>query len=404
MNERRWLKKEGPKWIEKGLIEKEQLDGILSLYEKKNNNLLPILASILIGLGVLTFVASNWGNMSDLFRLVIICAALTGFQLSGYRLIEKGSETLGIALVGIGVITFGAGIFLTAQMFHIVSYTATAFILWMVVALLTYAILPNSYIYLLSLVIGVSGMIYSAISFQGFSFVLAFLILFAAGYLTFKENHPLFYYIYTIAYSITGITLLVDYDLTYLWMTIIFFILYGISELIPGEKGQLAFRNMSIIGSLAVIFIHVFFLDELVRYEGDVIGSGALYFIMLIGLSALIAWNKFRQSTHSNWLDLALFLPLFLISEIGDLLYLLLAFSYSLFILIQGYQLEESERINRGTFLFLISTLVAYIQLAWDFLPKSMFFLAGGVLLFILSWLLERRRRKWAHQAKGGRS
>ncbi|WP_408009647.1 DUF2157 domain-containing protein [Pseudalkalibacillus sp. A8] len=404
MNERKWLKKEGSKWMEKGLIEREQLDSILSLYEKKNNNLLPILASILIGLGVLTFVASNWSNISDVFRLAIICGALIGFQFTGFHLVKKGSRTLGIALIGIGVITFGAGIFLTAQMYHIVSYNATAFILWMLVALLFYAMLPNKYFYLLSLVIGTAGLIYSAMSFQGFSFLLAFLIIFAAGYVTFKEEHPLFFYFYSIAYAITSITLLVAYDLTYIWMTIIFLLLYGISEWIRSEKGQLAFKNISILGSLAVIFIHVFFLKELVHYEEDILSSDLVYFIMLIGLGALTGWNKIRRNIQSNWLDFTLFLPLFLIGDVGGILYLLLAFSYSLFILIQGYQLEESDRINRGTFLFLISTLVAYIQLAWDFLPKSMFFLAGGVLLFILSWLLERRRRKWVHKTKGGQS
>ncbi len=404
MNERKWLEKEGSKWMEKGMIEREQLEGILSLYKKKNNNLLPILASILIGLGVLTFVASNWSNMSDVFRLVIICGALIGFQLTGFHLVEKGSMTLGTALIGIGIIIFGSGIFLTAQMFHIVSYNATAFILWMLVALLFYTILPNKYFYLLSLVIGTAGLLYSAMSFHLFSFLLAFLVVIAAGYVTFKEDHPLFYYSYSIAYTITGITFLVVYDLPYIWMTIIFLLLYGISEWTRSEKGQLAFKNISILGSLAVIFIHVFFLGELVHYEEDILSNDLLYFIILIGIGALIGWNKIRRNIQSNWVDFSLFLPLFLFGDLGDVLYLLLAFGYSLFILIKGYQLEESDRINRGTFLFLISTLVAYIQLAWNFLPKSMFFLAGGILLFILSWMLERRRRKWVHKTKGGQS
>ncbi|MCF6411166.1 DUF2157 domain-containing protein [Pseudalkalibacillus salsuginis] len=404
MNERKWLEKEGSKWMEKGMIEREQLEGILSLYEKKNKNLLPILGSILIGLGVLTFVASNWSNMSDVFRLTIICGALIGFQLIGFHLVEKGSRTLGTALIGIGIIIFGAGIFLTAQMFHIVSYNAAAFIFWMLVALLFYMMLPNKYFYLLSLVIGTAGLLYSALSFQVFSFSLAFLVVVAAGYVTFKEDHPLFYYFYSITYTITGITFLVAYDLTYIWMTVIFLLLYGISEWTRSEKGQLAFKNISILGSLAVIFVHVFFLGELIHYEEDILSNDLLYFIILIGIGALIGWNKIRRNIQSNWVDFALFLPLFLFGDIGDVLYLLLAFGYSLFILIQGYQLEESDRINRGTFLFLISTLVAYIQLAWNFLPKSMFFLAGGILLFILSWLLERRRRKWVHKTKGGQS
>lgn len=404
MNERKWLKKEGSKWLEKGMIQEEQLQNILSLYEKKSTNLLPILASILIGLGVLTFIASNWGEMSDLFRFTLICAGLVGFNLAGLYFIQKGNRTLGVAWIGIGTLTFGAGIFLTAQIFHIVSYNSSAFILWTIVALLTYFVLPNKYFYLLTLVIGTAGLIYSAISFQTFSFILALLVIVGGGALTFKENESLFYHLYVISLTVTGITFLVGYDLSYIWMTIAFLLIYGVSEILRNEKALQAFKNLSLIGIVGVTFIHVFVLEDSIGYEEDIIPDHLPYLGLLFVVVGLISWFKYKGNSEADWIDLLLFTPLYLIGETAGIYYLLLAFGYSLYILVQGYQLEDSSYINRGTFLFLISTLVAYIQLAWSFLPKSLFFLAGGILLFILSWYLERRRRKWLNDAKGGQS
>ena len=402
MNERKWLTKEGPKWVEKGLIQKEQLDGILSIYGNKSNNLLPILASILIGLGVLTFVASNWGEMSDVFRLTLLCAALVGFHSIGAYQVQKGSLNVGVAWIGIGTLSFGAGIFLTAQMFHIVSYNASAFILWTLFSLLTYLVLPNKYFYLLTLTIGTSGVIYSSVSLQSFSFLLAFLVIVGIGALTFKEDEDLFYQLYALSVSITSITFLVAYDLTYIWMTLVFLFLYGVSEVIQKEKVQHAFKNSSIIGIILLTFAHVFLLDDLLRYDEVIRPDQISYFLLLVVFVGMIAWSSYSHNKQRNWIDLILFAPLFLIGENADIFYLLLAFGYSLYILVQGYQEESPSQINRGTFLFLISTLVAYIQLAWAFLPKSMFFLAGGILLLILSWYLERRRRDWLHHSKGG--
>ncbi len=404
MNERKWLKKEGAKWIEKGLIEEDQLKGIVSLYDKKSNNLLPILASLLIGLGVLTFIASNWGQMSDLFRFTLICAALIGFNLTGLYLLDKGKRTLGIAWIGIGTLTFGAGIFLTAQIFHIVSYSANAFVLWTLIALLTYFILPNRYYYLLSLVIGTAGLIYSAVSFQSFSIILAILVVIGVGITTLKENESLFYHLYAVALTITGITFLVGYDLTYIWMTIVFLLIYGLSEWIPIEKARFAFKNISLLGVVILTLVHVFLLEDMIRYNENMMPALLPYFLLLLITLGFISWSKYRRATETHWIDLILFTPLFLIGETASVYYLLLVFGYSLYILVEGYKLEDPTQINWGTFLFLISTLVAYIQLAWDFLPKSMFFLAGGILLFLLSWYLERRRRKWVHEAKGGQS
>jgi uncharacterized membrane protein len=83
-------------------------------------------------------------------------------------------------------------------------------------------------------------------------------------------------------------------------------------------------------------------------------------------------------------------------------LYLLVTFFFSLFLLWRGYVEEWRFKINLGTVLFLISTMTAYSKLTWDFMDKSLFFIIGGVLLLLLSWVLNNRRRQFIHDTKEG--
>src|SRR5699024_9252277 len=64
------------------------------------------------------------------------------------------------------------------------------------------------------------------------------------------------------------------------------------------------------------------------------------------------------------------------------------------FYLIYGFQQKNQANIMVGTITFLLSTFTAYVQYAWEALNKSLFFIIGGLLLFGISFILERLRRK----------
>lgn len=111
---------------------------------------------------------------------------------------------------------------------------------------------------------------------------------------------------------------------------------------------------------------------------------------IVLFLIAIFFKNKAREKY--TYVDLILFLPVVYILE-TSVLTLILLFTFSLTWLFIGYKLESNEKIIFGTVSFLLSTFTAYIQYAWDTMNKSLFFLIGGALLFILSALLERQRR-----------
>src|ERR1700730_4602997 len=118
------IQKEGRRWTESGIITPAQFEQILSLYPDKKHaiGLIPILGSILVGLGILSFMAANWQDIPQLLRLLMIIALLTGFYWGGERMLSRDHEKLGIALISLGLVSFGAGIILIAQMFHLQAY------------------------------------------------------------------------------------------------------------------------------------------------------------------------------------------------------------------------------------------------------------------------------------------
>ncbi|UUZ89377.1 DUF2157 domain-containing protein [Paenibacillus sp. P25] len=94
---RKWVEKEGPGWVERGIVTRDQVDRILALYEDKKHaaRLLPVLGSILVGLGILSFIAANWQDIPRLVRLALIVVLMAGFYGSGERAVRAAATGSG---------------------------------------------------------------------------------------------------------------------------------------------------------------------------------------------------------------------------------------------------------------------------------------------------------------------
>lgn len=124
-HELKYLKKEQ-------FIEEKESDRILSIYQVKNVPFITVLAAIgalLIGLGVLTFVASNWMYLTKPVKLVIIILLLILVNTAGVFVSKEFLKTAR-SLHYIGILVFGAGIFLIEQMFNISINFNNSFLLW----------------------------------------------------------------------------------------------------------------------------------------------------------------------------------------------------------------------------------------------------------------------------------
>ncbi len=123
------LKREIPILIEQGILTEESASRIRSLYElddlgKESSRLLTAvlftIGSLLIGGGVISFVAAHWNEISRGPKVALLFAALLAFHIAGYWLkYRKGWPRFGHALIFGGCLVFGANIGLLAQTYQV---------------------------------------------------------------------------------------------------------------------------------------------------------------------------------------------------------------------------------------------------------------------------------------------
>ncbi|WP_248927310.1 DUF2157 domain-containing protein [Paenibacillus hamazuiensis] len=402
---KKWVEREGLRWVEQQIVTREQYERILSLYDgkKQSPGLLPIFGSILVGLGVLSFIAANWQDIAEGLRLAIIIAAMAGFYAAGERLAARGQEKLGIALIGIGLISFGGGIVLVGQMFHLLATGAGAMIVWGVTGMVLTYLYRSRYLFTLSLIIFNIAQLYSTISFHTFSYTALALMTAGLGFYIWKvRQSALLMWLLNVSLMIQSLILIVFMDWKPLWILIPALLLYAAGDWLGQRDHAGAFQAAPLIAAFLMGVFLVLFYDEAYGNLDSFRADASLYLPVLLALLAVSAAGKYRRKREVSAAEWLLFLPLIYSPALVELLYLVALFLFSLYVLWRGYSEEWGFKINVGTVLFIFTTMIAYGKLTWDFMDKSLFFVIGGVILLALSWFLNRRRRRFFSEGKEG--
>jgi uncharacterized membrane protein len=138
---RRQLRQEADRWLAEELIERNQYEQLAERYSfntldiNARNNFAIILiglGGILLGLGVITFVAANWQAMSREWRAGLLFVALIGSNLLGFCLWQYTQrwQRLGQAMLLLGAFIMGANIALIGQIFHVGGALHGLFYMW----------------------------------------------------------------------------------------------------------------------------------------------------------------------------------------------------------------------------------------------------------------------------------
>lgn len=139
-----------PRWREAGWVTAHGEAAILrdaAAHASKSFGLaqaLATLAAILLGFAIMTFVASNWQEMSNGARLAVLFSAVAASYGGAALLFSKGHDAFGHAAVLAGVAAFGASIMLIGQMYHSGGYPPHAVAMWAVGALLAGALVRSN--------------------------------------------------------------------------------------------------------------------------------------------------------------------------------------------------------------------------------------------------------------------
>ncbi len=151
-NFRRKLRQEAQIWRDEGLIDTSVYQQLEERYQFYNLEtaasdrfviILIALGSILLGLGIITFVAANWQAWSREVKLTLLLSlflvtSITGFYLkrqpipatSRGKIPRRRKQTFGHGLLLLGALILGANMGLVAQMFHISGASYELFLSW----------------------------------------------------------------------------------------------------------------------------------------------------------------------------------------------------------------------------------------------------------------------------------
>ena len=386
------LIKESKEWVEERIISEDQREQLLERYPARQHKpLLLTFAAIFIGLGFLTFIASNWSAISDIFRMAIIIGSLLAFYVAGEQTYRKHSKRLGESLMLIALMIFGAGIFLTGQMYHFTSFSALPFFVWSIAAFSLFLLCKETPFFIAAAILTTVGQVYSGVTYSEFHLWTGLLFILGLGWFTARGQRTDYSVWFGAGYLIQSLVFVLSSGYPYYWLINLILFLYLFDDAAAGKGKLRVLKTFSVISVFLILVFQVFFLGEgFVEVQTE---SSFYFFIVWAVFFVGAVVRSAMSSTNYYWIDLLLFLPVFRF-DFADGLSLGILFVYSLLWLTSGYQQSVARWVNKGTAALLATTFIAYFQLAWDFMNRSLFFFIGGILLFALSFFLERKRRQ----------
>jgi len=155
----RQLKIDLEEWIKKGLVPEESRDEILASVGAGRSGsrlevILAVFGVILLGVGALSFVGTNWAAMTKFARLVLLFGSMWAAYGLAIWFTLRDRALIGQAFVLLGVLLFGANIWLIAQTYNINADFPAGILLWGAGALAAAFLVPSRAALAAALVIG----------------------------------------------------------------------------------------------------------------------------------------------------------------------------------------------------------------------------------------------------------
>lgn len=409
-------------WVEKGLLSEARAEELrASLREAGAGRSIRLFAGVgalLMGLGAILFVASNWNDIGPLARAAILVAGWAGAVVASFRAELRGLETVSSALWLLVTLALGANIFLLAQVFNFtLTYWQGPF-LWMIGALALgwarhspaqAAVAVPLGVLALGWLGGGGGWFFDdqmefLFGERGLRPVLALLgVALVAGSLLLRRTRE-----WSFATTSTArwglVLLIVPLLITSAHVDAAEFFFD-----VEGSPKQLAVMGAAALLALAAVALGWGAGDS--RSRGDAPGPDARFaddgseagsagrspgagrrldreVLMLLGGVTVFLLAMAVQAGGRPWVAVA---P-------GDVhwpyaLYVVALFVLALVSVQVGIRAENTRLVNAGMAGIAILVLIQYFSWSFRLLDRSLAFLIGGALLLGLSTWLERKRR-----------
>lgn len=381
------------RWLKEGTITQEQAQKMLAdisehKKERSSNKLiiaLSTIGAILLGIGVILFVASNWQEMANITKVLILLSSTGLAYYLGYvlRYQRQTLVKVGASLIFLSALLFGADIFLIAQIYQISANSHTLVLIWLI------GILPLVYALKTEPIAGLSSLLF-------FIWI---------GLFVFKNMN-----FGDISRDFIGLPIL------YLVSGILLFGIGGLHYFFADLKAVARiFRITAIKVALLSLFLLTFKFFSGGDYGGFFyFGKGmqfstqfSTWFVLFSVLAIIfIVINQMFNPSQSDTfvfegytsLGLVVVVLIFFFfppkTNIYTILFNLILAGIILMFLFIGYRREDMKLVNIGMTYLWIFVVARYFDFFWKLLPRSLFFMVGGLILVLGGVALERKRRQ----------
>jgi len=379
-------------WLESGTITQEQAQKMLvdvehKGKEDKSNKVIVVISTIgsfLLGIGAILFVASNWLEIPNMIKVLILLGSAFVAYYLGYlfKYNKKNLPKVGASLFFLGALLFGASVFLIAQIYHINASAHSLLLIWII------GVLPLVYVFKSEAIAALSSMLF---------FIWVALLISKSAYL--------------------GESVFILLPVIYLSAGVLLFSVGGLHYFKPQlAKVAQVFRMFGIKIAILSLFLLTFkiFSGGIVNYWVDSVRSledislnlitkiVLIFILATIGLVINLLFNPSQSKTNSLENGVALgilgFTLLFFFFPAGlgvyTTVYNLLFTGLTLFLIYVGYQKSNIKIVNMGASWLSIFILAKYFDFMWGLMSKSLFFIVGGLILVLGGIAMEKKRRE----------
>ena len=405
-------------WSEEGIIDDYQAQAILARYklapppaprkpqeqenaaavetDKGSSRIIAVISTIgaiLVGLGVIMLIASNWRIIPDAAKIALLFGVTSLTYFIGWKLKFSTPQfpRVGEALLFLASLLVGATIFLTAQIFNVKANSPWLMLLWFL------AIAPLAYVLSSKLILNVSIFTFAAWLlmsvgeiggmglFNSFTLFLAFgICLYGLGQL---HRSIAKFSSFVMAYQGFGLFFILA---SYFFFSLESAYAYDLQASLFGEN--MFFDVMlGIFGLFSLFSVRASLFQKEPRnksfYEFLLLLISLLGFIgiMIFPLvsGSLPSTTEYGEIVLADIVVLALFI-----------IFTLLLFVLSIGSMLVGYYKGAVPFVNLGLLFFTLGILHFYFNTAYRLLPRSFALIGGGICLIIAGVFLENKRRQ----------
>jgi uncharacterized membrane protein len=373
-------------WREAGLLEPEQAERLKAYLDRHPDaapssghmvRIVSVFGVVLVGLGLILFVASQWSGMGPALRIGILFGAYCAVVAAALVVQRRGYNRVGRSLWFLGTLAVGANIFLVGQIFNFSLTFWQGPFLWLLATL--------------AMGVALSSRLHAWLAIPLALLTLGWL---GGGQAWFSDDQLEF------LFSDRGLRPL----LPLLGLGLVALAL--LVERLPAWR--FAGTTWLVWGALLVAFplvlatTHVEMLEVMFRLpftpkQWALIGA-------CIGLAGLALGTE-RFASRSNRMLLilvaAVLFGLLLLGSGADLKaealfpwFVVVVFLLALWLTSAGLQAQRPALVNIGVMSAALVVLIQYFSWSLRLLDRSLAFILGGLVLIVLALWIEKQRRR----------